>query len=330
MEGLNGKQYLYRSYFFGGGYLVLTEVQKRVSQAIVNIFETGKPGGKYGKVTLLPGDPGHLTYGRSQTTLASGNLYLLIKAYTEHEDSELGTGFIDYLARLAGRDITLDHDMRLRRLLRDAGDDPVMRDVQDEFFDRVYWTPSMKAAEATGISTGLGACVVYDSKIHGSWIRMRDRTNDRYGAVKEIGEEEWVPKYVDTRKEWLANHSIKILNKTVYRMEAFQKLISEKKWDLELPLSIRGVRIDEEVLGWGPVRASAIDVEERLLFLQSPYMKGEDVRSVQVALKDAEFEIDTDGIFGLATKEIVEKFQKHKGLIVDGVVGPASLSALGL
>ena len=90
MEGLNGKQYLYRSYFFGGGYLVLTEVQKRVSQAIVNIFETGKPGGKYGKVTLLPGDPGHLTYGRSQTTLASGNLYLLIKAYTEHEDSELG------------------------------------------------------------------------------------------------------------------------------------------------------------------------------------------------------------------------------------------------
>lgn len=28
----------------------------------------------------MPGDTGHLTYGRAQTTLASGNLYLLLKA----------------------------------------------------------------------------------------------------------------------------------------------------------------------------------------------------------------------------------------------------------
>lgn len=309
---------------------MITETQKKASQAIVNIFETGKPGGEYGKVTLLTGDPGHLTFGRSQTTLASGNLYLLIKVYTEHEDAEFGTEFVEYLTRLANRDTTLDYDRRLRRLLRDAGDDPVMQDVQDEFFDRVYWIPSMKAAEATGISNGLGSCVVYDSRIHGSWIWMRDRTNDRYGAVEEIGEKEWVAKYVDTRKEWLANHSIKILNKTIYRMEAFQKLIGQKKWGLELPLLVRGIRIDEEVLGGGPVRASAIDVEERLLFLQSPYMKGEDVRSVQKALKDAGFEIDVDGILGPDTGEAVETFQKYNGLTVDGVVGPATLAALGL
>ena len=60
---------------------MLTELQKKAAQAIVNIFETGRAEGEYGKVTLLPGDPGHLTYGKSQTTLTRGNLFLLIKAF---------------------------------------------------------------------------------------------------------------------------------------------------------------------------------------------------------------------------------------------------------
>ena len=42
------------------------ELQKKTTQAIVNIFETSQPLGDYGKVTLLAGDSGHLTYGRSQ------------------------------------------------------------------------------------------------------------------------------------------------------------------------------------------------------------------------------------------------------------------------
>ena len=58
---------------------MLTDLQKKAAQAVVNVFETGHARGEYGQVTLLPGDSGHLTYGRSQTTLASGNLFLLIK-----------------------------------------------------------------------------------------------------------------------------------------------------------------------------------------------------------------------------------------------------------
>jgi chitosanase len=309
---------------------MLTELQKKAAQAIVNIFETGKPEGEYGKVTLLSGDPGHLTYGRSQTTLASGNLYLLIKAYTEREDAAFGDALDAYLTRLANRDTALDQERRLWRLLRDAGDDPVMQDVQDAFFDRVYWAPSQKAAGIAGISTGLGSSVVYDSRIHGSWARMRDRTIERHGAVEGIGEKAWIVKYVATRKEWLANHLIKILNKTTYRMEAFQTLIGQDKWGLELPFTVRGIRIDEEVLCGNPVRASAQDVEERLLLLQSPYMKGEDVLDVQQALVDAGLEVEVDGIFGPSTSEAVKKFQRRNDLTVDGIVGTATLTALML
>lgn len=42
---------------------MLTDLQKKAVQAIVNIFETGKPLGDYGKVTLLPNDTGHHVYG---------------------------------------------------------------------------------------------------------------------------------------------------------------------------------------------------------------------------------------------------------------------------
>ena len=50
----------------------LTALQQSAAQAVVNIFETGSIRGNYSDVTLLPGDSGQLTYGRSQTTLASG------------------------------------------------------------------------------------------------------------------------------------------------------------------------------------------------------------------------------------------------------------------
>ena len=39
------------------GETMLTELQKRTAQAIVNLFETGQVRGDYGKVTLIPGDP---------------------------------------------------------------------------------------------------------------------------------------------------------------------------------------------------------------------------------------------------------------------------------
>lgn len=59
----------------------LTNVQKNTCVAIINIFETGEIGGDYSNVTSVEGDPGGLTYGKSQTTLMSGNLHALIESY---------------------------------------------------------------------------------------------------------------------------------------------------------------------------------------------------------------------------------------------------------
>jgi chitosanase len=310
---------------------MVTELQKKAAQAIVNIFETGKPLGDYGKVTLLPGDSGHLTYGRSQTTRASGNLHLLIKDYCETEGAQLATALSAYLQRLASRDLSLDTDMTFRSLLRQAGDDLVMHDVQDHFFDRVYWTPAVQAASAISVTTGLGTGVVYDSTVHGSWKLMRDRTNARHGLASAIGENNWITHYVNERKNWLANHSNALLHKTVYRMDSFRQLIADNKWDLSLPFRVRGVLIDEAVLlETPPVIVPAPDETERTLLLQTPLMRGDDVRAVQQALVNAGFTVSVDGIFGPNTAAAVKQFQQRRGLKADGIVGPATRAALGL
>jgi chitosanase len=309
---------------------MLTEQQKKAAQAVINIFETGHAQGEYGQVTLLPNDPGHLTYGRSQTTLSSGNLYLLIKAYCDAPGAQFAGKLREYLERLQNRDTSLDRDAALRQLLRQAGDDPVMRDEQDAFFDRVYWNPAVVTADAIGVTTALGTAVVYDSKVHGSWVPMRDKTIALHGKVSAIGEQPWVGRYVDVRRDWLANHSIALLRKTVYRMDTFRRLIAQGNWALALPFVVRGVQIDEDVLGGPAVRVSAQDEEERLLLLRMPFMRGEDVRAVQETLASFGLLSKVDGVFGPRTEEAVRRLQAQKGLKADGIVGPATRAALGL
>jgi chitosanase len=309
---------------------MLNALQKCTAQAIVNIFESGSVQGKYGQVTLIAGDSGHLTYGRSQTTLASGNLFLLLKSYVEVPEARLKTLLARFLPALAQRDLSLDSDTALHELLREAGDDPVMQDVQDEFFDRVYWQPAVDSAARIGIAEALGVAVVYDSHIHGSWARMRDRTVAAHGSVATEGEREWVRQYVGERRDWLGNHFNRLLRRTVYRMDSFITLIADDAWSLPLPLNVRGVRIDEASISDGPpLRVSADESFARMLRLKSPAMRGDDVLELQQLLTVAGFETKPDGVFGPKTESRVKAFQKDHGLLGDGIVGPATRSALG-
>jgi chitosanase len=308
-----------------------TELQKLTAQAIVNIFETGSARGDYGQVTLLAGDSGHLTYGRAQTTLASGNLFLLIMSYVAASGARLGAELERYLPALQARDTSLDGDTALHAMLRQAGTDLVMQDVQDAFFDRVYWTPAQNNAEAITAETALGVGTVYDSQIHGSWNRMRDATNAAHGALRDIGEQAWIRHYIDTRRQWLATHSNQLLQRTVYRMDALRRLVEDRQWHLPLPLVVRGVTIDEAVLRGLPVRASAEDAFSRLLRLRDPQMRGDDVESLQRRLRDRGFPVEgEEGVFGTKTELAVRAFQRQRNLLADGIAGNATRSALEL
>lgn len=310
---------------------MLSELQKQAAQAIVNIFETGKTLGDYARVTLLSGDPGHLTYGRSQTTLGSGNLYLLIKAYCAAPNAACARSLTPYLQRLADIDIGLDRDTGFRALLTEAGGDPVMQDEQDAFFDRVYWTPATRTATALGLTTPLSTAVVYDSLIHGSWSAMRDRTVARHGDAKSIGEKKWVTAYVAERRDWLASHSNTLLQRTVYRMDAFAALIAAGNWALGIPMNICGVAVDAAALSCrAPVVVSADDAASRNLRLTNPPMTGNDVTALQKALAAEGYTVNIDGVFGPGLEGVLKAWQGEFGLVTDGIVGPATRIMLGL
>lgn len=307
-----------------------SELQKATAKAIVNIFETGAARGDYARVTLLVGDSGHLTYGCAQTTLGSGNLHLLIKSYCAARGAAYARELQPYLRRLADIDLRLDNDWTFRNLLKEAGGDPVMRDAQDAFFDRVYWTPAAASAARLGLAEPLSLAVVYDSVVHGSWILLRDRTVTRAGQPSKAGERSWTAAYVRERRQWLATHPNMLLRKTVYRMDAFDALIAERNWSLALPMLVRGVRIDEAVLGHRPpVRASAIDAAARTLRLTDPRISGNDVRALEAALVKEGYAINCDGVFDEGLETALKSFQRDYGLVADGIAGPATRIMLG-
>jgi len=306
----------------------LSALQKKTAQAIVNIFETGRPHGDYGCVTVLQGDTGHLTYGRSQTTLGSGNLALLLAAYCE-AGGAFAEDLAPWLPRFEKRDVSLDHSEGVKDLLRQAGDDPVMRATQDAFFDRAYWQPALRRAAALGLRTALGVAVVYDSIVHGSYGRIRDRTTRKVGTCAEVGERTWIKAYVKERRNWLAKHRNKLLGRTVYRMDAFLSIIKSRRWQLGLPVTVRGITITRAVLKSDPeppVRVSAEDNDTRILMLKRPYLRGKDVKRLQRLLGFKG--VDLDGVFGPATDKAVRAFQEKHRLVVDGKVGNATWSAL--
>lgn len=307
-----------------------TATQASAAKAIVNLFETGQVLGDYSAVTVLPGDTGHLAYGRSQTTLGSGNLAVLIERYCTQAGARFGARLRDWRASMRARDKALDRDLQLHNLLRACADDPVMRDVQDRFFDDTYWQPAVRAAGRLGIRLPLGVAIVYDSWVHGSWGAMRDRT-DRGGTLQQSGEMEWLERYVDTRRDWLATHANLLLRKTVYRMDAFRALMDQGYWGLELPLVVRGREISLATLsGLPPGCYEGPQPGTRALAVQSPFNRGLDVRLLQLGLSlaDHQCEIRADGIYGSTTARWVKRYQEASGLSPTGVADPALVAKL--
>jgi chitosanase len=238
----------------------------------------------------------------------------------------MATQFQPLLPRFRSKDLTLDTEASVHALLRDAGKDPVMQVVQDGFFDKRYLVPSCNAAAKWGLTTPLSTAVVYDGRIHGNFDGIRKEVDKTGTVATGVSEKAWIAAYVTARKAWLLRKE-EPLPRTVYRMEAFKRLIEEDKWDLPLPVVVRGVSISEESLN--PNSALTADhvptdvtLVARTLRLAQPLMKGDDVRALQAALNRAGFANTPDGVFGPTTDALLKQFQSSRNLTPDGVAGP--------
>ena len=223
----------------------LTAQQKRICEQVVNVFETGSTDGDYSNISIYndgPNDIRQITYGRSQTT-EYGNLHELVDLYASR-NGLFSDKLRPFITKIGIKPLV--DDKNFKQLLRDAGkNDPLMRQVQDEFFDKVYFQRAMRWADDNGFTRPLSALVIYDSWIHSGSIL--DFLRRRFPAVPPAQggtEEDWIKQYVETRQKWLASASNKALHATVYRTRCLLNEIGRGNWDLsQLPIKANGVNV---------------------------------------------------------------------------------------
>ena len=328
----------------------MTGLQEATCLAIVNIFETGSPEGHYGAVTVVAGDAGNLTYGRSQASLASGNLYRLIALYCAEPHASDAAELKVYLPRLQARDVSLNHDVTLKAILRGAGDDPVMHRVQDDFFRTVFLVPAMAAAARHGLTAALSQLAVYDNMMQGPWPHMLEQTLAAIGPVSvRYPEHAWVAEYIKLRQEFLSKGKAP-LPLSVYRTEALTELVEAGNWDLDLPFKVRGYTLTAESLAQptplpspriycqpgpstppeeqGSSSSAAPGDEYATLEPAIPYPRNEAVRALQTALNAHGIAAPSDGIFGPYTQVLLQQFQQKQGLIPSAVADSETWTAL--
>ncbi|HEX4777769.1 MAG TPA: peptidoglycan-binding protein [Acidimicrobiia bacterium] len=94
----------------------------------------------------------------------------------------------------------------------------------------------------------------------------------------------------------------------------------------------RGLHVDG-VCGpqtWNALVESGFRLGDRLLYVRRPMLRGDDVATLQHRLNALGFDAGReDGILGDQTARAVREFQRNAGVAVDGIAGPATLSALG-
>lgn len=220
--------------------------KKQLIERVVNAFESGSASGNYALLKVYADGKDNsfqITFGRSQTT-EQGNLKELVGMYIE-ADGEYSEGLAPYLSKL-GR-VPLYADMTFRDLLITAAkNDPIMREVQDAFFEKRYWLPALSWAQANGFTAPLSMLVIYDSFVHSGSIL--DCLRKRFATVPPArggDEKEWIINYVDVRHHWLRLHPRHDLNLTIYRTGCLKEQIARGNWQLDqLPIDANGVKVN--------------------------------------------------------------------------------------
>lgn len=231
-----------------------TKDQKHAIDCVLAIFETGKvPTAKsYSTCTVLADGAG-ISYGKHQATDRAGSLDAIVKSYVAKKGKHAAE-LTPYLPSIEANESAKADPKNLPanikalvELLKKAGEDPIMQTCQDEVFDANYFTPAVKHAEKAGVKTALGLLVIYDTCIH-SGPGGVDKIRAKFAAKSPAngGDEKiWIAEYVKSRREWLLASPNPLVQKCTYRMDALEALMKDGKWDLPLPLTVRGQKIEK-------------------------------------------------------------------------------------
>ena len=223
---------------------MITANQKLKITQVINVFETGSKSGKYDTLVVYPDGKNNsrqITFGRSQTT-EQGNLKTLLQLYIDKK-GKFYESFKPFIADLGKK--PLHENLKFKNLLRkSARQDEIMRTSQDEFFDKLYYQPALHFFKKNLFTQALSMLVIYDSFIHSGSVPafLRERFPENI-PLNGGNEKKWMQQYVETRHNWLENHSRAILRKTIYRTQCFKNQIINNNWSLSQEILANGIKV---------------------------------------------------------------------------------------
>ncbi|MEJ7847483.1 MAG: chitosanase [Pyrinomonadaceae bacterium] len=219
-----------------------SNTDKLKALAIVNIFETSKPFGNYAACVVL-NDGAGVSYGINQFTHRSGSLLAVVNCYLANGGKPGRTVLEAHLLKLQARSArsinSLAIDKGFKKALKAAAVSREMRFAQNQIAFERYLKPAIEACRGSGFTLPLSLAVIYDSINHGSWEKIRDRVG------KCDSEKAWITEYVRKRDAWLLR--VPRLMNTRYRTRFFLDQIATGRWDLELPLTVHGIKLTNEM-----------------------------------------------------------------------------------
>ena len=206
-------------------------------------FEQSATTIQYGKVYRFNDGPGNI----KQVTLSFGateygNLSTIVRRYVA-KGGRVADRLQPYVEKIGKT--PLADDERFIKLLQEAGDDVAMQLIQDSAYEEMYIQPAMRWCEKNKLILPLSRLVVADSFLQSGSI-LSSLRNKFSAKIPSVGgdERKWTEAYCIVRKDWLANHSRKILNKTTYRMDFMLNCIEAEDWNLAKPeYRANGVKI---------------------------------------------------------------------------------------
>jgi chitosanase len=227
---------------------------KKILLAVVNCFETGKPQGDYGNVSIYSdgknprtnGGFWQVTYGRSQTT-EQGKLKKLLDLYVANK-GQFADAIAAYLPSINRPENNGTHwadNREIQALLKKMGNDPIMQSTQDAFFDAEYFEPAMAWATANGFELPLSKLVIYDSFIHSGQILpfLRQRF-DEVPPSKGGDEKKWIKQYLEVRYKWLKTNNLPALRISSNRVAVLQYQVKIDNWGLTKSIIANGQKIE--------------------------------------------------------------------------------------
>lgn len=214
---------------------MLSEIDKTCID-IIGVFENGKPG-VYGHLVAVSGDAGGLSGGLLMASMNSGNLGKLMRAYSDAGGMQISE---EEIQQTEAMDPSQNTDRTIREMFAQAAKDPIMQEVQDDFFYEEFLIPAYNWCAKRNFVEPLTRCVAFDGIVHGKFYGAKGFATTTPGTLPERA---WVSEYLRRRRGWFETNSNPVLRRCTYRPKFFQDEIARGNWNLERPLSPNGFTI---------------------------------------------------------------------------------------